>query len=436
MKRRDFLKYLAAGALTGGCGQYLPDKNVLEISNLQPRAAQVPINQVLWKAIDRFTEAHPDIRVEPASGGGGGYQELMIRVMEGNPPDIMSFATAETGLTYAYVEQGHVFDLTEFLQRPAYDTPGKTWLETIDPLYYNTMTYKDRFYAIPQNVVSLQLYCNARLYEQAGADLNPETWDQFLDNCERLKRSGIVPITQDGIHWYTSWWFDHLAQRLLGADKVQQAFRDPQRRTPWTEEGFLQAARMIDQMLDQGYFVEGFAGLNHIESELLFWQEKVATVFVGTWFTSGRTEVMGEDFQLYAFRFPNVEGGQGNPHDLIGTINTHSVPARARHPELAAEFLHLMDSRWFQEQMVEEARMVSPLSGMPLPAIQQGLDLVLAGTERFNPFSFGLEGAHPFLYRQYWNEWNRFMVARELSAPQLVENLEKIFTKYYRILEA
>ena len=155
MKRRDFLKYLGSTALTGGCGRYLPDEHVLEISDLQPRAAQVPINIVKWKAVDRFKKKHPDFRIEPASGGGGGYQELMIRVMEGHPPDIMSFATAETGLTYAYVEQGHVLDLSEYLQWPSYDTPGKTWLETIDPLYYDTLTYKDRFYAIPQNVISL-----------------------------------------------------------------------------------------------------------------------------------------------------------------------------------------------------------------------------------------------------------------------------------------
>ncbi len=431
MERRDFLKYVAASAFAGGCGRYLPEENVLEIANLQPPAAQVPINQLMWQAVERFRETHPEVQVEPASGGGGGYQELMIRVMEGHPPDIMSFATAETGLTYAYVEQGHVLDITEHLQRPSWDTPGKTWLETIDPLYRGPLTYKGRYYAIPQNVISLQVYCNAELYQRAGADLNPQTWEQFIDNCERLKRAGIVPITQDGIHWYTSWWFDHLAQRILGADKVRQAFRDPQRRTPWTEPGFLQAARMIEQMLDRGYFAEGFAGLNHIESELLFWQGRAATVFVGSWFTSGRTAVIGKDFPLYAFRFPAVQGGRGNPHDLIGTVNTQSIPALSRQPERAAEFLRLVNSRWFQEQMVQQAQMISPLTGMPLPGIQQGLDQILAETKQFYSFSFGLEGAHPFLYRQYWNEWNQFMVARELSAPQLVENLENIFTRYY-----
>ncbi|MXY82861.1 MAG: extracellular solute-binding protein, partial [Gemmatimonadetes bacterium] len=369
VERRDFLKYVAASALAGGCGRYLPGENVLEIANLQPPAAQVPINQLMWRAIERFRETHPEVHVEPASGGGGGYQELMIRVMEGHPPDIMSFATAETGLTYAYVEQGHVLDITEHLQRPSWDTPGKTWLETLDPLYRGPLTYKGRFYAIPQNVISLQVYCNAELYQRAGADLNPQTWDQFLDNCERLKRAGIVPITQDGIHWYTSWWFDHLAQRILGADKVRQAFRDPQRQTPWTEPGFLQAARMIEYIRDRGYFAEGFAGLNHIESELLFWQGRAATVFVGSWFTSGRTAVIGKDFPLYAFRFPAVQGGHGNPHDLIGTVNTQSIPTLARQPERAAEFLRLVNSRWFQEQMVQQAQMISPLTGMPLPGI-------------------------------------------------------------------
>ena len=116
--------------------------------------------------------------------------------------------------------------------------------------------------------------------------------------------------------------------------------------------------------------------------------------------------------------------------------NTLSVPTRARRPHLAAEFLRLINSRWFQELMVGQANMISPLSGMPVPGIQQGLGRIIRETENFYSFSFGLEGAHPFLYRQYWNEWNKFMVARELSATQLLENLELIFTNYYNTLGA
>lgn len=432
MRRRDFLRCLAAGAAAGACGRYLPDEHLFEVSTLQSRAAEIPINQLLWQAADRLEQAHPGIRVEPASGGGGGYQELMIRVMEGHPPEVMTFATAETGLTYAYVEQGHVLDLTDFLRLPAYDTPDTSWLATIDGLYHGTLTYGGRFYAVPQNVISLQIYCNAGLYEGVGATLNPETWEEFLDNCERLKRAGIIPITQDGIHWYTSWWFDHLAQRLVGAEATSRAFRDPRRSVSWTEPGFLAAADMVGGLLDRGYFAEGFAGLNHIESELLFWQGRAATVFVGTWFTSGRTEVMDQGFRLYAYRFPRVEGGKGDPRELIGTVNTLSIPAKARHPEVAADFLRLIDSRWFQSQMVEKALMVSPLVNAELPAVQQGLETILQDTVRFHPFSFGLEGAHPFLYRQYWNEWNRFMVAREISSSELTDNLEAIFRRYYQ----
>jgi len=213
---------------------------------------------------------------------------------------------------------------------------------------------------------------------------------------------------------------------------VRRTFRDPERSVKWTEGGFLRAARMVGEMLDRDYFVEGFAGLNHIESEMIFWQGKAATVLVGSWMTSGRTEIVGDNFDLYAFRFPEVEGGKGNVRELIGSVTTFSIPARAKHPELAAEFLRLIGGRWFQEQMVEQALLISAYPGMPLPDVQQGLDLILDDTEHFFPFSHGLEGNDPFLYRQYWNEWNRYMVAREISAEQLVESLERIFERYYR----
>ena len=134
MERRSFLKCLGGGALAWGCGAYRSDAEIMEISQLQSRAGQVPFNQLMWKAVDIFEEQHPEIRIEPASGGGGGYQELMIRVMEGNPPDIMRFATAETGLTYSYVEQGHVLDITDYLQRPAYGESDRTWKDYLAPL--------------------------------------------------------------------------------------------------------------------------------------------------------------------------------------------------------------------------------------------------------------------------------------------------------------
>ena len=73
---------MAAGALSG-CGSYLPEEDLMEISipEFQRRVSQVRMNQLLWKVVDRFEEKYPRMRVEPASGGGGGYQELMIRVI-------------------------------------------------------------------------------------------------------------------------------------------------------------------------------------------------------------------------------------------------------------------------------------------------------------------------------------------------------------------
>ncbi len=64
MRRRQFLRCLAAGTLAGGCGRYVPEDDLMEVSipGFQTRAAEVAITQILWQAVDRFREKHPGIR--------------------------------------------------------------------------------------------------------------------------------------------------------------------------------------------------------------------------------------------------------------------------------------------------------------------------------------------------------------------------------------
>ena len=36
---------------------------------------------------------------------------------------------------------------------------------------------------------------NKTLFQQAGIDSAPKTWEEFLDVCAKLKEAGIVPLT-------------------------------------------------------------------------------------------------------------------------------------------------------------------------------------------------------------------------------------------------
>ena len=89
-------------------------------------------------------------------------------------------------------------------------------------------------------------------------------------SCMALGIAALVGL--DGLRASVTDALGEQAQRLLGAAKVRRAFRDPERSTPWIETGFLRAASMVGEMLDQGFFVEGFSELSGIESEFLFWR--------------------------------------------------------------------------------------------------------------------------------------------------------------------
>src|SRR3712207_8445012 len=73
--------------------------------------------------------------------------------------------------------------------------------------------YRLGWYAVPL----LWVY-NKQMFEKAGLDPDspPQTWDAFLDACDKLKGAGITPITgglKDG-PWGEWWMGQGLSQNL------------------------------------------------------------------------------------------------------------------------------------------------------------------------------------------------------------------------------
>ena len=113
-------------------------------------------------------------------------------------------------------------------------------------------TYRLGWYALPM----IWVY-SKDAFEKAGLDPDqaPETWDEFLAACDKLKAAGIAPVgggIQDG--YWGEWFFGHaLAQNVDSAGEAielftgERDFTDPKYHEHWVrledlkKQGFLNA---------------------------------------------------------------------------------------------------------------------------------------------------------------------------------------------------
>jgi len=94
-------------------------------------------------------------------------------------------------------------------------------------------------------------------------------------------------------------------------------------------------------------FAEGFLGMNYGDSQILMVNEEAAMELMGQWapgaYSGADTELGPELLPKLAWMpFPMVEGGAGNPGDVLGGGNGFAVGANA--PDEAVDFLKYLTS--------------------------------------------------------------------------------------------
>ncbi|MBE1490836.1 ABC transporter substrate-binding protein [Plantactinospora soyae] len=157
--------------------------------------------------LDAFRAAHPDITLEMSySPPVAEYiQTLQTRVLSGKAPDVFLIAAEnKTNL----INGKHVLDLS-----------NEPFIKGLPEI--NTKTYgrDDAVYGLSVSSWGAGIMYNKDLLAKVGATEPPQTWDEFLALCARLKGAGITPFLEalDGMPTVLS--------AFLGAHNVAQGLQ-------------------------------------------------------------------------------------------------------------------------------------------------------------------------------------------------------------------
>ncbi len=298
------------------------------------------------KVADDYMAANPNVTIEITVLENQAFKDRLVTVMQaGDPPDL--FQSWGGGVLWEFSEAGLVRNIAPELE-------GE-WKDSFNAQAALELYGRDgEYYGVPWQWGAVGLFYNKALFEQAGLDPNapPQTWDEFLAAVQALKDAGITPIALgEAEKWPGHFWWVYLAMRLGGEEAFLKAYS---REGTFADEPFVQAGEYLQQLIDLEPFQDGFLGMGYSDQAGLVGDGLAAMELMGQWAPGTQVAFseqggIGED--LGWFPFPAVDGGAGQPTDVLGGGDGFAVGANAE--DEVVDFLKYLTSAEVQRGATE-----------------------------------------------------------------------------------
>lgn len=228
-------------------------------------------HEAFGKAIEEYEAEHPDIHIEMEAFENESYKtKIKASVAANELPDI--YFTWGGGFSSAFVEAGKAMELDSYYETYKEELPEST-------LKY--ATYNDKLYGIPYVVSISGIFYNKAMFAEYNLE-EPKTWDELIEVCQTFLDNGITPF---GVSvkeaWVMAMFNDALTLKCVGDEKINAAFtRSGQ---SYLEDGFLDAAEKLEQLITMGAFSESAAGISNDEAVAAFTTGTVPMFVTGAW---------------------------------------------------------------------------------------------------------------------------------------------------------
>lgn len=249
----------------------------------------------------------------------------------GKPPDVQFLWNGIYHMENAWL--GHLDPLNDHVSEEVLQKSGATALSTFEGKQYRVGWY----------AIGMGMAYNKNLFEKAGldADSPPETWDDLLAACEKLKGIGVSPIgggVKDG--YLGEWWLGQgLTQNLDSpADAIklfigELDWREPKYHEHWSRLEELHKAGLINDDINS---LELYQGIQLMDTNKL-----AMTTSVSTLLPADQKE-LGEDG--VGFMVMPVFGTGALAGKPLLDSQGFGIPSKAENKEIAARWLEFIHS--------------------------------------------------------------------------------------------
>lgn len=308
-----------------------------------------------------------------------------------------------TGILYDVTsdyEAGYLYNFKDLYdQESPYDT-GKAWKETLPDSILERMYLTDNDVpGYPSSTSVVRIFYNRTMFDKAGVKI-PETWNEFMEVCGKLKDAGNTPFafpnaSKDDLSWL---WFNNSVCSQLNNDLVAKVDE--------SGNGFVELNEMV-KAFDEGtldftsdsikasfdlmkefsqYWTSDYNGLDQKTAIDMFIRGEVAMVQamstnltsisanVGDSFEYGvmAIPVITKDTSEYAMGQSVILGGQP---DIIFAVNK-ACESDAKKLAAAIDFAQFMSSPDVQKRFAEGINRIPLSTNTQLPDRLEGFKII------------------------------------------------------------
>lgn len=390
-----------------------------------------------WDAVvQKFQEAYPGVKVNMTINPRVG-EIIMPKMVAGNSPDFLSLNdTEQSGVVAALIKEKGLLELTDLFNGKALDKESALKDLIISGLLDSTkfMPYGDgKIYLAPFNSGPMGLVYNKTLFDQKGWKL-PATWDEFFALGDTAKKEGRALFTYQGIYpgYLESILWPAIAN-AGGLDTLNKIYNYEE--GSFKNDNVKKVLEIFSKISRDGYLMKGTVALNHTQSQTDMMQGKALFIPNGTWMEGEMKDAPREEGFEFALA-PVPSFNAGDKQYVLASYEQFSIPAKAKNPELAKEFLKFLYTDTSVKLFGEKANGVFAVKGareLAKPYISAALYNMVAafdtGIPMIGNWKAMPKGSKVNVGQEVFDKCVTPVMNQQMTVDQWMDNVEKAFAQ-------
>lgn len=332
-----------------------------------------------------------------------------------SPPDINFWFSGER--MRGFVNKGLLADISDLVE-------AENWKDVVPGM--GAVTVDGRQYGLPLGGPLWGMWYRRDTFEENGFTV-PKTVDDLFTLKQQADDAGMSAIAIGTKNlWPAAGWFDHMNLRINGLEHHMALMEG---KIAYTDASMMKVFDAWAEMVNAGMFVDNHTSFAWDQAGALLAQKKAAMMDLGAFIKYAFADEDHDQLEFAAF--PTIDPAMPQYEDF--SVNSVHIPAGAKNPEVAREFLSYFYAPEVQKPYADSdgsipARVDVDMSDNRLVAISQDVMRTAAGTAQYYD-----RDTNPDVAQAGLKGFQEFMVHPE-RAEKVLGNIERARERIYGAL--